>query len=171
MIKIDISSPHGRRTLTVLVDSETQENFIDQRIMIDIEIPRQTVSIKVRVINGYSIRTYGLVGCKTHTTDGRNVTRSLPQTFISTDIAKYDAILGWPWLINTDCDCYWKKKTWYYHAISIEDVQESHIDNMAQDVDTYEIMAVYIWPFMESGSIQNVGVSLYASEVISLPAK
>jgi hypothetical protein len=139
--------------------------------VIDIEIPRQTTSIKVRVINSYSIRTYGLVGCETHATDGRNVTRSLPQTFVSTDITKYDAILGWPWLIDTDCDCHWKKETWYYRAVSIEDVQESHIDDMANNADTCEIMAVYMWPFVESSSMQNAGVSLYASEVTSLPAE
>jgi len=32
-------------------------------------------------------------------------------------------------------------------------------------------MTVYIWPFIESDSIQNIGVSLYTSEVISLPAE
>src|SRR5258708_2677943 len=110
MIKINISGPYGRRTLTVLVNSGAQENFIDQRIVIDIEIPHQTAFMKARVINGHSIRTYGLVGCETHATDGRNVTRSLLQTFVSTNIAKYDAILGWLWLIDTDCDCHWKKE-------------------------------------------------------------
>jgi hypothetical protein len=29
VIKINISSPHSRRTLTVLIDSGAQENFID----------------------------------------------------------------------------------------------------------------------------------------------
>ena len=42
---------------------------------------------------------------------------------------------------------------------------------MANNVDTCEIITVYIWPFIESDSIQNAEVSLYASEVISLPAK
>ena len=70
VIKIDISGPHGRRTLTALVDSGAQENFIDQRIVIDMEIPRQTASMKASVINSYSIHTYGLVGCETYATDG-----------------------------------------------------------------------------------------------------
>ena len=109
------------------------ENFINQILVKDAEILSKRSNIRVRVIDGHKITTYRLVNCDTHITDGQGVTRLLLQTFIITDIIKYDVILGWLWLHNTDCDYYWRRNAWYYYVNSTEDVQEIHLDNMLKD--------------------------------------
>ena len=108
VIKIDITAPQGKRTLTALVDSGAQENFIDQRVVKELDLASKPAPIRATSIDGHTLKTYGLVDCETHATDGRGTTRSLPQSFISTDIRKFDMILGWPWLVSTDCDCHWR---------------------------------------------------------------
>jgi transposase InsO family protein len=172
-ITISVSTPHGVRTVSALVDSGAEENFIDQRVVKAMDLPSEPLSVRANATDGHHLRTYGQVNCETHATDGRGVARSLSQAFIATNIIKFDIILGWPWLIGTDCDCHWRRGTWYYRATSIEDVQESHIDVMVADAHECEIMAVYMWPSLEPDRILDAGVSLHASEVVEvvLPAE
>jgi hypothetical protein len=173
VIEIDIEVPHGKRTLLALVDSGAQKNFIDQRVVLQNEIEGTKPLMKAVAVDGHPIRTYGQVSCETHATDGRGVTRSVSEDFIATDIAKYDVILGWPWLINTDCDCHWRRCTWYYRAEDVRDVQESNIEEMIQDAQAHELMAVMMLPTVEPNRMSDAGISLGVSEMreVSLPAE
>ena len=64
--------------------------------------------------DGHSIVVYGQHTIRTEITDSLDECRVSDVEFIATDIKRYDAILGWPWIYQEDPDCQFRTGTWKY---------------------------------------------------------
>ena len=68
----------------------------------------QRNSLNIYTINRYTVRIYGRHTSRITAVDSHGVSRSTDQTFLASDIRRYDLILGWPWLEDVEPDCRYK---------------------------------------------------------------
>jgi transposase InsO family protein len=102
--------------VTALIDSGAQENFLSQRVIVEAGFQGEPTSIKAHTVDGSPVRVYGRHTIVTRATDMRGVSMDSRQSYIATDIRRYDMILGFPWLKAMNPDIDWDRGTWEYRA-------------------------------------------------------
>ena len=106
-------------------------------------------------VNGHSIAVYDKHIIKTEVTDSR------------TDIQRYDAVLGWPWVFQDDPDCHFRTGEWTYresgpiHEIDATEMFE--LERLGAP-----IYAVFVTP---ANPMRNDGVelSVVVTEEVRIP--
>lgn len=114
LIDVELCGTHGKRKLFALLDTGAQGNFLSQRVAIEEGLQADPTSIGAMSSDGHSIVVYGKHAVDTVVTDSQGESRSSLVDFIATDIQKYDAILGWPWIYHIDPNCRFKLREWSY---------------------------------------------------------
>jgi len=84
--------------LFALVDTGAQENFLSQKIVLEEGLQATPTRMSAETVDGHRISIYGEHTITTSAEDARGMARSCEHTYLATDISKYDAILGYPWL-------------------------------------------------------------------------
>src|SRR5450755_4291015 len=100
--------PHSPRTVNALIDSGAEKNFILQNLIIEINMHAQRNSMDIHTIDKYTVSIYGRHIFRIIAVDSHGVSKNTDQTFLISDIKKYDFILGWPWLKNMKPDYRYK---------------------------------------------------------------
>jgi hypothetical protein len=104
-IDVALHGEHGICKLFALLDTGAQGNFLSQKVAIEEGLRADSTSMGAMAVDGHSIAVYGRHAVEVEATDSRGESHSSTVDFIATDIKRYDAILGWPWIFEIDPDC------------------------------------------------------------------
>jgi hypothetical protein len=97
MISINICPlchPHSPRTVNALIDSGTEESFILQSLIVEMGMHAQKDSMDIHTINRHTVKIYGRHISRITAVDSHEISRNTDQTFLVSDIKRYDLILG-----------------------------------------------------------------------------
>jgi hypothetical protein len=81
--------------VNALIDSGAKKDFISQSLIVEMGIHAQRNNIGIYTIDKYPVRVYGRHISRITAVDSHGVSKSTDQTFLISDIKKYDLILGW----------------------------------------------------------------------------
>lgn len=162
LIDVELRFKHGIRRLNALLDTGAQGNFLSQRIVAEEGLKADPMTVGAIAADGHAITVYGRHDVDTVATDSNGVSRSSTIPFIATDIRRYDAILGFPWIYKTDPDCRFSLREWY-HRGDIE-VLEMSLADMLEDEAEAPVYAVYLYP---ANDLLDACVELNSTDVVS----
>lgn len=151
VMEVEISTRTGRRTLSVLLDSGAQANFISQLVIAEEGLTAPPKSTRVRTLAGHAIKVYGTHHINTHATDMRGVRESKEIKYIATDIQGYDAILGYPWLLEVNPDCDWPSGSWNYRKPTRRRIEVVPLETLLRDPEVISIGMLIIAPQHSDG--------------------
>lgn len=93
----------GPTELRALIDSGSDLNLIQQRIVVERDLPKCDAKVpRARTVAGQQMRLYGAHLPTIELTDDDDVTRSGQMLFHGADFGPYDVVLGMPWLEAMD---------------------------------------------------------------------
>ena len=167
VVKVALHGTHGIRTLHALLDTGAQGNFLSQSVAVEEGFRANSSSKGAVAADGHPIVVYGQHTIRTEITDSLDECRISDIEFIATDIKRYDAILGWPWIYQEDPDCQFRTGTWKYRE-----------SNTVHEIDATEmfelerlgapIYAVFVTPAIPMRS-ECVALHALDTEEIQLP--
>jgi hypothetical protein len=114
VVEVALHGTHGIRMLTALLDTGAQANFLSQSVAIEEDFRANSSLIGAMTVDGHSITVYNKHTIKTEVTNSLGEYRVSDIEFIVTNIKRYDAILGWPWVFQEDPDCHFRNRIWTY---------------------------------------------------------
>jgi transposase InsO family protein len=155
--------PHSPRTVNALIDSGAEENFISQSLVVEMGMHAQRDSLGVHTIDGHTVRVYGRHTSRITAVDSHGVSRSTDQTFLASDIRRYDLILGWPWLEDVEPDCRYKQRKWFYRDKDPDDILIQEVTRQQFAKEAREAPYVFMACCVPVPSELNAGAALYAT--------
>jgi hypothetical protein len=106
-IIITLLLPYKKRTFRALLNSGTDYNFINQKLVVEEQLQGFDVGNMGYAINKYPIYIYGDHEIRTGITDNSNVKREYSQVYYAAEIRDYDLFIGLSWFIKFDPDIRW----------------------------------------------------------------
>ncbi len=125
ILPVDIKCPAGWTRKLALIDSGSSLNFISQLLAKELDLEdhheEPAGTMRVHSLGGQRIQTYGGQKVVLRMEDKQATRLEEAETLIAADIARYELILGWPWLYKHDPLIRWRDGTWLLppsHAIA-----------------------------------------------------
>ncbi|KAI9775957.1 MAG: hypothetical protein M1816_005654, partial [Peltula sp. TS41687] len=119
---VQVRTPTGWKTLTALIDSGANENFISHLRVTEFDIkPRlDEVTPRVTTIDETQLQVYGVYRPRIRATDNSGSTGELHSRLLAASLTGWDIVLGWPWLKELNPDINWRDERWSYRDDSQE---------------------------------------------------
>lgn len=159
IMKVDIETPKGERTISVLLDSGAQANFISQLVVVEEGAVATPSTVHVRTVAGQSIRVYGNYRFDTRATDRRGTCRSARVDYTATDIQGYEGILGYPWLLTVNPEVDWPDGSWCYRDATNPRVERVTLKELLGNPEGVSIGMIMLLP-VGCDSTRVAGVTL-----------
>jgi hypothetical protein len=96
--------PHEKRTFRALLDSGTDYNFINQKLVVEKQFQGFNVRNIGYAINKHPIYIYDSHEILTEMTDINNIKREYPQIYYAAEIGDYEFFIGSSWFTELDPD-------------------------------------------------------------------
>ncbi|KAI9784868.1 MAG: hypothetical protein M1816_000713 [Peltula sp. TS41687] len=119
---VQVRNPTGWKTLTALIDSGANENFITHLRVAELGIkPRQEEATpRVTTIDETQLQVYGVYRLRIGATDNSGATGKSHSQLLAASFTGRDILLGWPWLKELNPDIDWRDERWSYRVDSEE---------------------------------------------------
>ncbi len=145
-LDIEVEGPTGIRSVRTLLDSGAQANFISQLLIAEMKVDPFDSGVSVRTVGGQSIRVYGRHRLETSITDWRDACKKQAIEYIATDIQTHGAILGYPWLWETNPDIDWNKGTWRFREDGESPVVRVPLKELLADIEPENLGVILVRP-------------------------
>lgn len=106
--------------MRALLDSGAEDDFISQIAVARHGLKLMQASLAAVAVDGRRIEVYGRLACELRARDSQGESDSTARQFISTNIKRYDLILGKKWLREVNPDVDWFQDTWLYRKTGQE---------------------------------------------------
>ena len=100
--EVHLSEVHENHIVKALIDNSAEENFLSQKLVMKKEISVNVTRVSAHIIDSHFFVIYRWVACEVLITDSEEILCCSNQSFLTVNIASYDAILEWPWLEHTN---------------------------------------------------------------------
>ena len=119
---VQVRTPTGWKTLTALIDSGANENFISHLRAAEMGIkPRlHEEAPRVTTIDETQFQVYGVYRPRIRASDHSGTTGESHSRLLAASFTDWDIILGWPWLKELNPDINWRDERWSYRDDSKE---------------------------------------------------
>ena len=91
--EVHLSEAHENHIVKALIDNSTEKNFLSQKLVMKKEISVDVTRVSAHIIDSHSFMIYRWVACEVLVTDSEEILHCFNQSFLTADIASYDAIL------------------------------------------------------------------------------
>ena len=91
--EVHLSEVHKNYIVKALIDNSTEKNFLSQKLVMKKEISVNVTRVGAHIIDSHFFVIYEWVTCKVLVTDSEEISHYSNQSFLTADIASYDAIL------------------------------------------------------------------------------
>jgi hypothetical protein len=105
---------YEKRTFRALLNSGTDYNFINQKLVIEEQLQGFNVGNMGYAINKYPVYIYGGHEIRTEITDTNDIKREYFQVYYAIEIGDYDFFIGLSWLTELNPDIRWLLRKWFY---------------------------------------------------------
>ena len=111
------SSGQGSVVLRALVDNGAQINLINQRAVLENDIPVFVMPGRptAKLLNDNQMTIHKPHRLKTSVMDDQDNAKESTQTFWGGSFKEYDMILGWDWLQDTNPSISWRHGTFFWN--------------------------------------------------------
>ncbi|KAI9777423.1 MAG: hypothetical protein M1816_004730 [Peltula sp. TS41687] len=108
--EVQVRTPTGWKTLTALIDSGANENFISHLRIAELGIkPRlDEATPRVTTIDETQLQVYGIYRPRIRATDNSGTTGESHSRLLAASFTGWDIVLGWPWLKELNPDINWR---------------------------------------------------------------
>ncbi|KAI9776001.1 MAG: hypothetical protein M1816_005648 [Peltula sp. TS41687] len=109
-VAVQVRTPTGWKTLTALIDSGANENFISHLRAAELGIkPRlDEATPRVTTIDETQLQVYGVYRPHIRATDNSGITGESHSRLLAASFTGWDIVLGWPWLKELNPDINWR---------------------------------------------------------------
>lgn len=160
-IPIELVVAGQAHPLRALLDSGAQEDFISQVTVVRLGFQLIPAPLTAVAVDGHRVNVYGQLSCEVRATDTRGECSSTARQLVSTDMKKYDLILGKRWLSDVNPDINWNKDTWTYRSM----LPEVRLCAVATDLDLQEDEQIYVAFYRPAPTARGGGVELAVMDV------
>jgi hypothetical protein len=106
IIIFNIRLEHKLRKIIILMDNDSEENFIFQRFVKENNLISDSVKRIRKFIDGQTITIYGKHDLIIHIKNSENQNQTNIINFLATNMKRYDIILKWCWIYDYDPNIY-----------------------------------------------------------------
>ena len=110
------TTPTGWKTLTALIDSGANENFISHLRAAEMGIKSRLheEAPTVTTIDETQFQVYGVYRSRIRATDHSGTIVESHSYLLAANFTGWDIVLGWPWLKELIPDITWRDERWSY---------------------------------------------------------